>query len=218
MSIKNVTLPSYTKKEEIINSISHAIGIIIGIVAIIILAVKSTSGNELTGSIVFALSTIFLYLSSTLYHSLPYGNLKKIFRLLDHSVIYVLISGTVIALSIICFYNRLNLLLIAVISVCLIISITGILLTLIDHEKYKKIQLILYLALGWGAALLVFPLYKYCNNFKSVILLILAGGILYTVGTIFYVIGKKKRYFHSIFHIFVLSATVLHLLGIYVAL
>lgn len=218
MAYEKVTLPYYTKKEEIINSTTHALGVVIGIAAMIICAQKAASLSAIIGSAVFAFSTVFLYLSSTLYHTITKEKLKKIFRLIDHSVIYALISGTIISISIIAFSGQNSLILIASVSFCFILSTTGIALTFIDHEKYKKVQMILYMVLGWGAAALAYPLYLYCKNFWTVIMLIAVGGIVYTVGTVFYVLGKKKRYFHSIFHIFVLAGTVLHLIGIYYAL
>ncbi|MBQ3137135.1 MAG: hemolysin III family protein [Clostridia bacterium] len=218
MSIKNVTLPDYTKGEEALNSISHGIGVITGLISLIYFTLNVSDRNSLIGTVIFSLSVTVLYFISTAYHSVTNEKLKKIFRLIDHSTIYVLISGTIIAICFICLFDKIPAVTIAVAAVCTILSAVGIILTFIDHEKYKNVQLILYLLIGWGAALLAFPLFKYSENPMVVITPLFLGGISYTVGTVFYKLGKKRRYFHSIFHIFVLAGTALHLIAINAAL
>ena len=218
MSIKNVTLPYYTETEEILNRISHGIGILIGLVSLIYYSVSLTDKNSIIGTAVFSLSVIALFFVSTAYHSFKAEKIKKIFRLIDHSSIYVLISGTIIAICFICIYDKTPAVAICTSAVCAVLSAVGIILTLIDHEKYKNVQLALYLLMGWGAAVLAFPLFKYTENPVPVVIPLLIGGISYTVGTVFYKLGKKRRYFHSIFHVFVLAGTILHLIAINVAL
>ncbi len=218
MSIKNVTLPHYTKTEEMLNSISHGIGILIGFASLIYYLSSLSDKYSIIGTAVFSLSVIILYFVSTAYHSVKTEKIKKIFRLIDHSSIYVLISGTIIAICFICLYDKTPLVAIGATVVCTVLSAVGILLTFIDHERYKNIQLILYLVIGWGAALLAFPLFKYSENPMSIVIPLLIGGISYTVGTVFYKLGKKRRYFHSIFHVFVLSGTIFHLIAINSAL
>lgn len=218
MIYEKVKLPSYTKGEEIFNSISHGVGILFGVFVMVFCVMKATNASSIAGSVVFAVSIIVLYLSSTLYHALTAEKVKKIFRLIDHSVIFIMISGTSLAVNIISVFphNKAYSLIVGGINIA--VSVCGIALTFIDQEKYKKIQMALYMIVGWTSAVLVYPLFKYTSNPWQIALLILAGGIIYTVGTAFYAIGKKKRYFHSIFHLFVLAGTVFHFFGIYTAL
>ena len=216
--LEKITLPHYTKSEELLNSVSHFFGVILGIASSIMFIKKSTNVNSIVGSLIFGLSIIFLYTSSTLYHSLKRGIAKKIMRLIDHSVIYILISGTCVGLSLICIYQYSKIFTVSMSTVSLLLSTIGIILSFIDQEKYKKVQLILYLVVGWISVMLVYPIYKYCENGTLIILLSLAGGIVYSVGMVFYIIGKKKKYFHSIFHLFVLSGTIIHIITAYFSL
>lgn len=215
MTLEQIKLPSYTKGEELFNSISHGIGILFGIFSMIFLVGNSQTSNDISGSIIFSVSAIFLYLSSTIYHAVTKINIKKIFRLIDHSVIYVLITGTIIAFNMIVFSPHNPTIAIITSSVCALVSAIGIALTFIDQEKYKKIQMALYFIIGWSGLFLIYPFYRYCENFLPVLLFVLLGGILYTTGMVFYAKGKKKRYFHSIFHLFVLTGTILHFTAIY---
>lgn len=218
MSIKNVTLPNYTKKEEFLNGVSHGIGVIIGLISLVYFFLNVSEKNSLIGTTVFSVSVIALYFVSAAYHSVTNEKVKKVFRLIDHSSIYILISGTIIAICFICLCDKAPAVTVGATAVCTLLSALGIILTFIDHEKYKNVQLILYLVIGWGAALLAFPLFKYSENPVSIVIPLLLGGISYTVGTVFYKLGKKRRYFHSIFHVFVLAGTILHLIAINTAL
>ena len=218
MNLSKVTLPVYSRTEEIINASSHGAGILLGIISFILCILKSTEINALIGNIIFSVSAIILYTCSTVYHSVRNERTKKIMRLIDHSSIFILITGTSTALSVICVfpYSPVFASVMGVISITL--SIIGTVLTVVDQEKYKKVQQILYLVVGWVSALLVIPVYKYCENALELIAVVAVGGIVYTVGMVFYKIGKKKKYFHSIFHFFVLAGTILHFVAIYMAI
>lgn len=218
MKLANITLPSYSKGEEIINSVSHGLGIIFGIVACILLLKSAGDGSSRIGTVIFSISVVILYTCSTLYHSIKKSDAKKILRLLDHSTIFLLITGTSIALTVICVfpYNKPLALVMSILS--FVLSTIGTILTIKDHEKYKKVQMVLYMVIGWISVVLIYPIYKNCADGTHIVTLIITGGIIYTIGTIFYAIGKKKKYFHCIFHFFVLSGTLLHFLGIYTAI
>ncbi len=218
MKLSKVTLPTYSKGEEIFNAVSHGMGIPLGILSLIFCLLKATDINAYLGATVFAASVVILYTCSTLYHSLKKSDAKKIMRLLDHSTIFILITGTSIALTVICVYPYNKILAIVMSSFSFIMSTVGTALTFIDQEKYKKVQMTLYMIVGWISVILIYPIYKNCANGPLIIALIIAGGVIYTVGTAFYAVGKKKKYFHCIFHIFVLSGTVLHFLSIYTAI
>lgn len=218
MHFESVKLPSYTKGEEVFNSVTHAVGVFFGIFSCTILWLKATSVGTRTGAVIFGVSMIILYLSSTVYHAVKPSYVKKIMRVVDHAVIYLLISGTSIPLMIVGVlpYNRPFA--IVMISLSLAIGLVGTVLTYIDQEKFKVVQTVLYMVLGWMCLVLIYPLYKYCDNSAKLIASIVVGGAVYTVGTTFLALGKRKRYFHSIFHLFVLAGSLIHFVGLYLYL
>lgn len=215
MNLSKVTLPHYTPKEEILNATSHSAGIILGIVSCVLCLIKASDVHACVGSVIFAFSVIVLYTCSTVYHSLKHGDAKKVMRILDHSTIFILITGTSIAITVTFVFPFAKLPAIIMCGISAVLSTVGTVLTFIDQEKYKKVQLILYMIVGWISAVLIFPMYKYAPDPTGLIILIALGGILYSVGMVFYIIGKKKRYFHFIFHLFVLAGTLFHFFSIY---
>ena len=218
MVIENVCLPYYTKKEDRANSISHTVGVIFGAVAMIILLLKSHDISHVISSIIFGVAMIILYSGSSIYHRLPRGKAKKIARLVDHSVIFVLISGTSIPLMILDVLPYYKALAIVCISVSVVTALLGIVLTFIDQEKYKKLQMVLYMVLGWMCIFLFYPIYKCDPNALLLFGLLVLGGAVYTLGTIFYSIGRFKRYYHFIFHLFILGGTFTHFLAFLICL
>lgn len=218
MVIENVCLPYYTKKEDRANSISHTVGVIFGAVAMIILLLKSHDISHVISSIIFGVAMIILYSGSSIYHRLPRGKAKKIARLVDHSVIFVLITGTSIPLMILDVLPYYKTLAIVCISVSVVTALLGIVLTFIDQEKYKKLQMVLYMVLGWMCIFLFYPIYKCDPNALLLFGLLVLGGAVYTLGTIFYSIGRFKRYYHFIFHLFILGGTFTHFLAFLICL
>ena len=218
MSFDNIRLPEYTTKEDKVNSVSHIVGVVFGAAAMIFLLMNSHDVSHILSSIIFGSAMIILYSGSAVYHWLSPGNAKKLARLIDHSVIFVLITGTSIPLMILDvlpFYKRLA---IICISVSVIASILGIVLTFIDQEKYKKFQMVLYMVLGWMCIFLFYPIYKFDSNALLLFGLLILGGIIYTVGTVFYSLGRFKQYYHFIFHLFILGGTVTHFLAFLICL
>ncbi|MBO5937025.1 MAG: hemolysin III family protein [Clostridia bacterium] len=218
MAFEKVVLPVYTKTEEILNSVSHGIGVLLGIVFLILGIIKSTVGNNLAGAIVFGVSSILLYTCSMLYHSLKAGNIKKAMRLIDHSAIFVMITGSATAINLIAVYpfNRIFSVSVAVMSI--VLSILGIALTFIDQEKYMKVQMRLYIVVGVASGVMAYPIFKY-NEFSWLsVFLVIGGGIVYLIGMAIYKIGKKKKYYHSVFHLFVLAGSCMHFAALYINL
>lgn len=213
--LKAVKLPVYTKREEKLNAASHALGIVFGIFATAALLLKSNNISHIISSLFFGASIIVLYTASTLYHGLSLSPLKHIMRTVDHSVIYILIAGTSIPLMIMGVLPYKRVFGIIMIALSLIIELVGIFVTFFDMERFRVLSMVLYMTLGWMCVLLIYPLYKYSSHPIFLILTILSGGIVYTVGTTFLALGKKKKYFHFIFHIFVLLGTLLHFFGLY---
>lgn len=215
MYFENVKLPNYTKGEEVFNSITHGVGILFGLFSLIMFLLKSANLYSQIGAIIFGVSMIILYTSSTVYHALKPSYAKKIMRVVDHAVIYLLIEGTSIPIMLVGIMPYNKLFAYIMIALSLTIGTVGTALTYIDQEKFKVVQTVLYMVLGWMCLVLIIPLYKYLPNAVRLIIYILLGGTVYTVGTAFLSLGRTKRYFHSIFHLFVLCGSLIHFLGLY---
>ena len=194
MALEKVVLPVYSKTEEILNSVSHGIGVPLGVLFLILGIFESNSASSVAGVCVFGVSTIILYACSMLYHSLKPGLAKKAMRLIDHSAIFIMITGTATAINIIAVYPHNKVFCIVTASLSIILSIVGIALTFIDQEKYHKVQMRLYMIVGYTSATMIYPIAKYYKGESAVpFILAVLGGLFYTVGVIFYKLGKKRN-------------------------
>ena len=202
------TKPKYTLGEEITNSITHGIGVAFGIAILVLTIIMAAHNHNPAGvvaSSIYGSSMIIMFLMSCLYHALsPKLGAKKVFRIIDHCDIYVFIAGSYTPFCISLIGGRAGWTLFGIVWACAII---GVLLNSIGLEKYKKASFILYLVMGWMVLISFGALYKALptNGF----ILLLSGGIVYTVGAIIYGIGHKVRYMHSVFHLFVLAGCIL---------
>lgn len=213
--LKDRKLPNYTKAEEIMNMVSHIVGGALGITSLIlclIFAIKHKSGYAIASSIVFGLSMILLFTMSSIYHGLKPVKAKKVFQVIDHCTIFVLIAGTYTPVLLCSLRNINPVLAWWLFGLVWALAILGIVLNAIDLKKYRVFSMICYLLMGW-CIIVTGP-----NMFKMLSLggtiLLVAGGISYTIGAILYMIGAKKRYFHFVFHIFVDIGSLLHFLCI----
>lgn len=148
---------------------------------------------------------ILLYLISTLYHSLGVNRAKKVFRVLDHCTIYLLIAGTYTPLTLLCLPGTTG---IALLSVVWGGAVLGIVLNAVDMKRFRIFSMICYLGMGWAVIFVLPSLLQAVNAFEFWFLL--AGGIAYTVGAIFYGLGKKHAYIHFVWHLFVLAGSLCH--------
>lgn len=206
-------LPKYNLAEELINSISHGIGALLGIAALVLTIIFSAINNNPIGvisSIIYGITMITMYTISCIYHALsPKLKAKKIFRILDHCNIYVYIAGCYTPFCLSLIGGLEGWIIFGIVWICALI---GIVINLINLEKNKKLSIILYLVMGW---IILFSYNSLKANLKTPgLILLLAGGIVYSVGAILYLIGSKKRYFHSLFHFFVLAGTILQFFSI----
>lgn len=211
----NRILPKYTKGEEIFNMVTHIVGGGIGVLTLIagiIISCFKGSLVSLLSSIVFGVSMISLYTVSSIYHGLHNGTAKKVFQVLDHCTIYFLIAGTYTPM-ILCALARVNPLA-AYIIFAIVWGLTALAVTLnaIDIKNYKVFSMLCYIGIGWSIIFSIIDMYKALGSLGFSLLL--GGGIVYTLGTVFYGVGKKVKYFHSIFHIFVLLGSILHSLSV----
>ena len=209
---EKIHLPDYTKGEEIFNMVTHIVGGAMGIaVAVLCIVFAAKKGNpySVVSAAVFGTMMILLYSMSSIYHGLsPKLNSKKVFRVLDHCTIFLLIAGTYmpIALCTIREYNKA--LGWTYFGIVWGLAALGITLTAVNLEKYMVLGMVFYIALGW-CILPVLPRLFTLMGIGGVTFLFL-GGISYTVGAVLYGIGKKKRYMHSVFHIFIVIGSLLH--------
>ncbi len=204
-------LPSYTVLEEVLNSITHGVGALLAIVASVLLPLNASHDFKTMFFVSLYTFTLFLlYIISTLYHALGICAAKKVFRILDHCSIFLLIAGTYTPITILIIGGKLGLSLFIFIW---LVAILGIVLNSIDLKKFEKFSMACYIAMGWCVVFVFKPLLQSINT-KQLWLLI-GGGIAYTIGAIIYISGKKIKYMHSIWHVFVLAGSILHFLMIY---
>lgn len=204
-------LPRYTLGEEIANSVTHGIGALLSAAALVLLIMAALETGEplaLVSAIIFGISLIMEYLASTLYHAIQHPRAKAILRLIDHSSIALLIAGSYSPFLLVTLKDHGGVGLFVLIWV---FALAGILIEIIWPKKPRWITVVLYLAMGWivvlkiQAILLLLP--------APGLWLLVAGGISYTVGTIFYLL-KKVPYMHSVWHLFVLGGSICHVLAV----
>jgi len=196
--------------EEIANSISHGVGAIasLGVAAVLIVA-AARKGDPLmdAGVSVFAASMVLLYLTSMIYHFLPQGPAKRLFLIFDHIAIFLLIAGTYTPFALGVLRGGLGWWFLGLIW---LVGLFGIITKLIPKLRYSKLSLILYLIMGWLAVLVIRPLYQ--NLPFHGFLWLVAGGLAYTGGVIFYV--ARPRYSHFVWHLFTMAGTTCHFFAI----
>ena len=208
-------LPTYTKAEEIFNMVSHIVGGGLGVIALVLCVIVSAMHRDVfavVGSAIYGASLVILYTMSSVYHGLKLEKPKKVMQVIDHCTIYLLIAGTYtpILLTVI---RREN----PVVAWVLFAVVWGLAalaatLTAIDLKKYSVFSMICYIGMGWSIV------FAYKTAVAAIpfpgLMLILAGGIAYTVGAVLYGLGKKMKFMHSIFHLFVVAGSLLQFIAI----
>lgn len=197
--------------EEIANSISHGLGLLLAITALPILvlaAMKVGSAHFLVGVSVFGGTMVLLYLASTLYHSLTHEAAKRLFRLFDHTAIFLLIAGTYTPFSLGVLRGPWGWSMLAIVWT---LAIVGITLKIRKRTRHSRISIVLYVIMGWLAVVAVKPIVMLIP--VPGILLILAGGLAYTGGLAFFA-AHRIRYNHFIWHLFVIAGTTCHFFAV----
>ena len=208
-------LPTYSKGEEIFNMVSHIVGGALGIAALIlcvITAAKVGSAIGVVSSCIYGVTLIALYTMSSFYHGLRPGMAKKVMQVLDHCTIYFLIAGSYTPILLVAMrakYPTLAWWLFGIVWGCAIVACV---LTAIDLRKYRVFSMICYLAMGWVIIFFVKQTYEVMS--LGGIIFLVTGGVAYTIGSILYGLGKKKKWMHSIFHLFIIAGSVLHFFAI----
>lgn len=201
----------YSLGEEIFSSVTHGIGALLGIAALVLTVVFAAKAHNVYGVVSGALygsTLIILFTMSTLYHAIAAKGAKKVFRIMDHCSIYLLIAGTYTPVSLCSLRQRGGWVLFGIVWG---VTVLGIVLNAINMEKFKVASLISYIVLGWAVVAWWSAVVE--NVPTPGIALLLAGGIVYMLGVVFYCL-KKVAYMHSIWHIFVLGGSILHFFAI----
>ena len=194
--------------EEIANSISHGIGLfgaLIGTPFLIIHTLRHGDTGFIVGTIVFAASMVLLYLASTLYHAWPVGKVKRCFRIVEHSAIFILIAGTYTPLTLGILRGASGWTLFGLVWG---LAVAGITLKIIYKASHPILSTALYLVMGWLAVITVEPLLS--NMPTAGLFLLIAGGLSYTVGVAFFAADSRIPYGHLIWHLFVITGTTCH--------
>lgn len=215
IKLKDRLLPDYTFAEELTNMITHIVGGALGIAALILCILTAAHNNNIygiVGSAIYGTAMIALYTMSSIYHGLRPGTGKKVLQILDHCTIYFLIAGTYTVLSISALRALDARLGWGMIIFQWTLTAIAVTLTAIDLKKYNIFSMICYIGMGWAIAPFI-PQAIQAMTYPGFMLL-LSGGISYTIGAILYGIGSKVHWMHSVFHIFVVIGSLLQFLSI----
>lgn len=209
-------LPTYTKGEEIFNMTSHIVGAVLGIVAttlcVVFAAVNQNVYGVISGSI-YGVTMILLYTMSSIYHGLsPKRYSKRVFQVLDHCSIFLLIAGSYTPFTLCTLREYDTATGWTIFGIIWAVAILGIVLNSIDIKRFKKFSMLCYLVMGWCIIVKANLLPQLLG--MSGFILLLLGGIAYTIGAVLYALGKKHKYSHSIFHLFILLGSFLQFLCI----
>ena len=205
----------YTLGEEIFNAVSHGAGgllAIAGTVVLIVLCAIYSNAWAVVSVCIYGASLIILYTMSTLYHAISHERAKRFFRIMDHNTIFFLIAGTYTPFTLVSLHGKTGWILFGVVWGA---AIAGITLNSVNLEKYRKPSIVCYVLMGWVILFAIKPMLEAVPKMSMIFLLV--GGILYTVGIIFYAV-KKLRYFHSVWHLFTIAGSIFHYFSVLLAL
>jgi len=199
--------PSYSNEEEIANSVTHGVGWVLSVVGMAFLVTRAAATGgalRVVTCAIFGATLILLYASSTLYHALPSKRAKRVFRVFDHSAIFLLIAGSYTPLALVALGGTWGWSLFG--SVWFLAAV-GLLLSTVAHGRWRWLSITLYVSMGWLAVIAIKPLVLALS--RPALALVVLGGIAYTGGLVFYA-WKKLPYSHAIWHVFVLAGSVFH--------
>ncbi len=215
--LRDRVLPGYTRIEEWFNSISHIVGGAFGIIVLVMCLLISCykgDGWSIAGSIVYGVSTIVLYTISSIYHALKPEMAKKVMQIIDHCAVYLLIAGTYTPILLVGLRKENTVLAWVLFGFEWGMAALCVVLNAVDLKKYRVFSMIIYIIMGWCIIVAIKPIIRVMS--LPGFLILLAGGISFTIGAVLYGLGKRKRYMHSVFHLFVLMGSILQFISIVV--
>ena len=211
--IKALSLPTYTFIEEMLNCVTHAIGALLGVIGwLMSMKLLIAAGNAVAtvSMSVFFVTMIILYANSALYHGWVLTTAKKKFQIMDHCSIFLLITGTYAPYTLMVMNNLAGRIIFAIVALA---SVLGIAMNVIDLKKFAIPSMLCYLISGWCIIFAYRDIAAALSHDQ--LFMLVAGGVVYTVGAIFYGLGNKIRYMHTIWHLFVLGGTLFHFASLY---
>ncbi len=212
----SIKLVNYTKGEEIANSVSHIIGAVLAIMATIMCIKKSIMLNRMDYlfiGLVYCLSMLMVFTCSSVYHALPRNNAKKMMRVVDYTAIYLMLIGTITPYMLLSVANINYTLGWTLFSICLSATVISVILTLTSFSKTKAVRMVLYVVIGACAFSSIFVVGDKVDPIG--VKLVLLGNGAYILALVLFAIGAKKKYFHSVFHIFVMLGAAIHFINLY---
>ena len=198
--------------EEVANAITHGAGLLASLIALPVLiwsAAKSRDGARVTGAAIFGGTLVLLYTASTLYHSFPVGRTKRVFRVLDHGAIYLLIAGTYTPFALGALRGPWGW---SLLVVSWVLAVGGVLMKATVGFRYEKLSTVIYVGMGWMAIVAIRPLMQHVAPAGLVWLIV--GGLCYTGGVVFYATDRRVWYGHAIWHLFVAAGSVCHFFAV----
>jgi hemolysin III len=208
---EKATYRKLTVKEEIFNSITHGIGTLLSIAALVLLVVHAVGNGDIWHIVsytIYGSSLVLLYLCSTLYHSFTKEKLKNLFARFDHAAIFLLIAGTYTPFLLTVLRGTFGWVLFGIIWG---VAIAGVVIRSIYLTRFRKLMVGLYLAMGWMFVVAVGPMIKNLPHMSMIFLLL--GGLFYSVGVVFYM-WRTLKYGHGIWHLFVLAGSIMHFFAV----
>lgn len=203
---------AYTAAEEVAHALTHGVGALLSIVALVVMVLWTAEHGDIrhvVAACIYGASLILLYTASTLYHAFPWPRIKAVFQQLDHAAIYILIAGTYTPFALINLWGPWGW---GLLAVAWGIALLGVVMEFAMKTRVKWLSLSLYLGMGWMALIAIKPMIDNVDN--GGLMLLVAGGLAYTLGVIFYV-WKSLPYHHAIWHLFVLAGSVFHFFSIF---
>jgi hemolysin III len=207
---ERVKIGFYTTGEEIFNAVTHGVGALLAVAALVLSVVFAAifgDGLSLLAALLYGLSLLVMYSMSTLYHAITHKGAKRVLRVFDHCAIFLLIAGTYSPYTLITLRGSVGYTLFGAIWG---VALIGITLKAVSMRRFEKIGVVLNVLMGWAAMFTIRPLYRALH--PAGFWLLIAGGVVYTLGIVFY--ASKWKFAHSVWHLFVLSGSVLHFLSI----
>ena len=216
IKLSDRVLPAYSFAEELTNTLTHAFGALFGAAALVFCVLRAAAHRDLLQVIaacIYGLCMVALYCVSSIYHGLRPGMGKKVMQVVDHCTIYLLIAGSYTAVSLTALVPVYPGLAWGMVAFQWSLAVVAIVLTAIDLRAFRVFSMVCYIGMGWA----IVPFMKQIHQVLGPegFRLLLAGGIAYTLGAIFYGIGSKCRWIHSLFHVFVVLGSVLQFFAIY---
>ncbi len=211
-SVKKSIMPTYTLGEDLANSISHGVGACLSVAALVLCVVKAafeSTAAGVVGAAIYGVTLVILYTMSTLYHAITNKTARKVLRVFDHVSIYLLIAGSYTPITLVTLRGAMGWTLFGIVWG---VAILGIVLNSISIEKFKKFSIVSYICIGWAIVIGAKDILRLMP--KTGLLFLAVGGVLYTVGIIFYAL-KKVKYMHSVWHLFVLGGSIMQFFSIY---